>query len=101
MDVVFNTFAWSCFGIFTLFVLTITGVLMYSSGQDSKRYREIERQWEIARPKMEKRIKELEPLARKGDLVAFQEWQRLTGNYTVVDVRKIPDVEFTSVGVSV
>jgi len=47
------------------------------------------------------RIKELEPLARKGDLIAFQEWQRLTGKHTTVGVNKIPDMEFTSIGIDI
>ena len=45
------------------------------------------------------KIKELEQLARKGDLIAFHEWKKLTNNHRVdVDVRSIPQIEFSSVG---
>lgn len=51
----------------------------------------------ITKEKMNK-IKELEILARKGDLIAFQEWKMMTGNHDVVDVNSIPTI--WSVGVS-
>jgi hypothetical protein len=43
------------------------------------------------------RIHYLEPLARKGDLIAFQEWKYLTGNHDVVDIGRMPDITFTGV----
>lgn len=35
------------------------------------------------------RIHYLEPLARNGDLIAFQEWKHLTGNHDVVDIGEL------------
>ena len=43
------------------------------------------------------RIYYLEQLARKGDLIAFQEWKHLTGNHDVVDIGRMPDITFTGV----
>lgn len=43
------------------------------------------------------RIHYLEQMARKGDLIAFQEWKHLTGNHDVVDIRQMPDITFTGV----
>ena len=43
------------------------------------------------------RIHYLEQLARKGDLIAFQEWKHLTGNHDVVDIGRMPDITFTGV----
>jgi len=81
--------------------LGIISLIAFAIFCDKKEQKEQERRLHEQRKRIQERLKVIEPLARKGDLVAFQEWQRLTGNYTVVDVRKIPDMEFTSVGVSV
>jgi hypothetical protein len=43
------------------------------------------------------RIHYLEPMARNGDLIAFQEWKHLTGNHDVVDIGQMPDITFTGV----
>jgi len=43
------------------------------------------------------RICNLEQHARKGDLIAFQEWKYLTGNHDVVDIGRMPDITFTGV----
>lgn len=43
------------------------------------------------------RIHYLEPMARNGDLIAFQEWKHLTGNHDVVDIGRMPDITFTGV----
>lgn len=80
--------------------LLIVGIFVFLSVKGErdfeKRYEKVLAQRHLAR---QARIRELEPLARKGDLIAFQEWKHLTGRHDIVDIRNIPDMTVTGFSV--
>ena len=91
---------------FLLFVVTIIGVvsicfiLLKEMNRDE--YNKIENAQKESRERWRRsRIAAIEPLARKGDLIAFQEWKQLTGRHDIVDVRNIPDITITGFSVEI
>ncbi len=79
---------------------SIPFALWFYISQEIKIRKEEQRQIELEKIRLQKRMKrirELEVLARKGDLIAFQEWKNLTGRHDVVDVRSLPDMVFFGV----